>query len=148
MHRPMVMQEATVEAIRSPVLLAKVRIFCRTTSRQPALLIIPAKQNAQNTSRVVPMISAIPPRFNSLIICGAAVAGSKPGVVSIEILKPFTVASSRFFRLMFWKINASAPARTVEAIITGRVGFLKIEPARISSTGRISRMLKLYMPSS
>lgn len=105
MHKPMVMQETTVEATKAPVDLAKPKILCSTTSRQPALLIIPAKQKAQNASSVVPIISAIPPRFSSFKIEGAA-AGSKPGRTIIATLKPLTVAAKTLFKVTLWKIRA------------------------------------------
>ena len=49
---------------------------------------------------------------------------------------------------MFWKIKASIPAKTVEPIITGRVGFFIMEPAKIIKTGSSKKILKSYMASS
>ena len=66
MVRAMVMQETTVARISEPVLLRTARIFFRTTSRQPARLMIPAKQKAQKTSSVVLIIPFMPPRVSRL----------------------------------------------------------------------------------
>ena len=49
---------------------------------------------------------------------------------------------------MFWKIKASIPAKTVEPIITGRVGFFIMEPAKIITTGNKSSRLKSYIDSN
>ena len=141
-------QEATVALTNAPVDFATLRIFCSTTSRNPARLIIAANTNAQKTNKVVLIILFIPPRFNSLVTSIVQVAASKPGAAIIFTLKPLTVLAKTFFREMPCSTIASIPATTVEPIITGIVGHFKTEPAKTRTTGITSIIFQLYMESS
>ena len=124
------------------------KIFSSTTSRQPARLMIPAKQNAQNTKRVVLIIPFIPPRFNNFVISAVAVAGSNPSLTIMDTSNPLTVAERTFFSETPWKITPSIPATIVDNNITGIVGFCNREPANTIITGRSSKMFQLNIVSS
>ena len=148
MVRAITIQEATVAVIRAPVLFATLKIFSSTTSRQPARLMIPAKQKAQNTSRVVLIMPFMPPRFNSWVISEEQEAGSKPGRVIMLTLNPLTVADSTSFKATPWNSTPSTPATTVDSSMTGMVGFCSRDPASTMIMGSTSRKFQWNMVSS
>ncbi len=143
----MVIQEITVAVINPPTDCTTDNNFCRITSKQPDLLIIPAKQYAQNTNKVVFIMAAIPPPLISLVTSYGAVLASKLAAVIISILNPCTVVVNKSPKLMFCTVHARTPATPVDSNIIGIVGYFKMEPTKTMTTGKISNQLHSYMES-
>ena len=87
-------------------------------------------------------MESIPPRSRSLGISGINAAASKPVFVTISRLNPLIAAVKHCCRVNPWNTVAFKNAITLEMSITGIVGFLRIDPYKTTSGGKITSGLK------
>jgi len=98
--RAMVMVDTTVAAISVNRVLTTCIRCSRITSRQPALAMIPAKENAQRIKRMVSCMEFMPPRHRSFSISGRIRDVSVP--FTISMLNPLTDEANTSVKVNPW----------------------------------------------
>ena len=104
----------------------------------------PAKENAQNTRRIVLIIENIPPRFSRRGT--SAIMPSLP-CGNIVMLNPSIKASSPCLMLSPCMTTPRIRANTHALSIKGMTGFLRTAPHNTITGGKIRMILKWYSDS-
>ena len=111
----------------------------------PVKVKAPAKEKAQNTSRMVLIIENIPPRLSSR---GTSAMMPSLPCGNMEMLKPSIKASNPCLRLSPCITTPRIRANTQAPSIKGMTGFLRTAPHRTMTGGKIKTILKRYSDSS